>query len=163
MILEVKNKDTLVIGEFKFKCSVGRNGITKSKIEGDGKTPRGVFSLGTIYWRKDRVRKPITKLNTSVLSKNDAWCNDIKSNLYNKKISIFNKVNKEKLFRRDHKYDYLIVINYNTKRIVKNIGSAIFLHLTKDYKKTAGCVAVSLKDFKIILKLIKKNSKIKIY
>ena len=68
MILEVKNKDTLVIGEFKFKCSVGRNGITKSKIEGDGKTPRGVFSLGTIYWRKDRVRKPITKLNKSVLS-----------------------------------------------------------------------------------------------
>lgn len=163
MILKVKNKDTLVIGEFKFKCSVGINGVTKSKIEGDGKTPKGFFGLGPIYWRKDRVQKPKTMLETKILNENDAWCNDIKSNLYNKKISILNKVKKENLFRKDHKYNYLIVINYNTKKIIKNAGSAIFLHITKDYKKTAGCVAVSLKDFKIILRLLEKKSKIKIY
>ena len=79
-----------------------------------------------------------------------------------KEISNKQKVRKEKLFRSDYKYNYFIVINYNTKNIIKNRGSAIFLHLTKKYKKTAGCIAVSEKDFIIIAKLLKKNSKIKI-
>ena len=68
----------------------------------------------------------------------------------------------EKLFRSDYKYNYFIVINYNTKNIIKNGGSAIFLHLTRSYKRTEGCIAVSKKDFLIIAKLLKKNSKIKI-
>ena len=39
----------------------------------------------------------------------------------------------------------------------------IAYHLTKDYKPTAGCVALKEKDFLIMLKLIRRNSKIKIY
>ena len=70
--------------------------------------------------------------------------------------------NDEKLYRKDYKYDLLIPINYNTKPIIKNKGSAIFIHLTKNYKKTAGCVALSKKDFLILLKLINSKTKIKI-
>ena len=91
------------------------------------------------------------------------WCDDVTSKLYNKEIKINKKIGHEKLFKQDNSYDYLIVINYNTKSIKPSIGSAIFLHLTKNYKKTAGCVAVSKKDLLIILKLITKNSKIRIY
>ena len=42
------------------------------------------------------------------------------------------------------------------------MGSAIFLHLTKDYKATAGCIALKKKDFDVLLNLINKKTKIKI-
>jgi L,D-peptidoglycan transpeptidase YkuD (ErfK/YbiS/YcfS/YnhG family) len=67
------------------------------------------------------------------------------------------------MFRQDNKYDLVIVINYNTKKIIKNKGSAIFLHLTKNYKKTEGCVAIKKNDMMVLLKLINKKTKIKIY
>ena len=41
-------------------------------------------------------------------------------------------------------------------------GSAIFIHLTNDYKPTAGCVALNKNDFDILLKLLDKKNKIKI-
>ena len=162
MILKIKNKDTLIIDEFKFKCAIGKNGIIKKKVEGDGCTPQGSFSFGKLYWRNDRVKKLKTKLVSKIIKKNSGWCNDPTSNFYNKEINYKKNFRKEKLFRSDYKYNYFIVINYNTKNIIKNKGSAIFLHLTKNYKKTAGCIAVSEKDFIIIAKLLKKNSKIKI-
>ncbi len=162
MILKIKNKDTLIIDEFKFRCAIGKNGIVKKKVEGDGCTPQGTFSFGKLYWRNDRVKKLKTRLISKKIKKNNGWCNDPASNLYNKEVSDKNTFRKEKLFRSDDKYNYFIVINYNTKNIIKNRGSAIFLHLTKSYKRTAGCVAVSEKDFIIIAKLLKKNSKIKI-
>ena len=65
------------------------------------------------------------------------------------------------LFRNDHKYYYLITISHNENKI-PNRGSAIFLHLTKDYKPTAGCIALKKKDFEILLKLINKKTMIKI-
>ena len=66
----------------------------------------------------------------------------------------------EKLFRKDHMYDYLIVINYNTKKIIPGKGSAIFIHLTKNYHPTAGCIALKKHDFIILLKLINNKTKI---
>ena len=90
------------------------------------------------------------------------WCNDINNKLYNKEIKIKKKVKYEKLFRNDYKYNYFILIKYNWQKPEKNRGSAIFIHLTKKYKPTAGCIALSLKDFLILAKLIKKNTKIKI-
>ena len=90
------------------------------------------------------------------------WCDDIRSKKYNKEINFPFKFGAEKLYRRDDIYDYLVVINYNTKKTIPNKGSAIFLHLTKNYKPTLGCIAVSKKDFTILLKIINKKSKIKI-
>ena len=90
------------------------------------------------------------------------WCNDSKSKFYNKEIKINKKIKYEKLYRHDHKYDLFILIKYNFLKVQKNKGSAIFIHLTKNYKPTAGCIGLSEKDFKIMLKLIKKNTKIKI-
>ena len=85
------------------------------------------------------------------------------SKKYNKLITI-NKISKyEKLKRKDHKYDLFIPIKYNFKKPVNGKGSCIFIHLTKNYKPTAGCVALKEKDFLIMIKLIKKNSKIKIF
>ena len=162
MIIRLKNKDTLIIDEFNLKCSIGRGGLKKNKIEGDGSTPKGIFKIGTLYWRADRVKKPLTSLKCEVIRKNYVWCNDSRSKYYNRKIKISNKFRYEKLFRKDYKYDYLLVIEYNRKKIKPNKGSAIFIHLTKNFKPTAGCVALLQKDFLILVKLINKKSTIKI-
>ena len=91
------------------------------------------------------------------------WCNDISfPKQYNKLIKIEKKIKHEKLKRKDHKYDLLIPIKYNFKKPVNGLGSCIFIHLTKNYEPTAGCIALGEKDFLIMLKLIKKNSEIKI-
>ncbi len=159
MILKLINKDTLIIDEFKFKCCIGKNGLKTSKIEGDKGTPKGKFKLGTLYWRKDRINKIKTDLNKKIIRKNMYWCNDVNHSNYNKQITN-RRIKSEKLFRKDNKYDCLILIKYNYNRPIKNKGSAIFLHLTKDYKKTAGCVAVNKKDFFIIAKILTKKSRI---
>ena len=163
MLIKLKNKYTLKLDDHILKCSIGRNGLKSKKEEGDKCTPKGVFSLGKLYYRADRVRKPTTKISTRIIKKNMGWCDDVTSKFYNKEMKINKNIKHEKLYRNDHVYDYLIVINYNTKKIKLGKGSAIFLHLTKNYKKTLGCVAVKKKDFLIILKLITKNTKIKIY
>ncbi len=160
MIIYLKNKDTLILNEFKFKCCIGRKGITKNKYEGDFKTPLGKFKIGTLYWRNDRVKLPETKLICKKIKKNMVWCNDVNSKFYNKEINKKKNIRYEKLFRNDYKYDYFILIEYNYKNTLKNKGSAIFIHLTKNYKPTAGCIAISKKDFLILVRLIDNNSKI---
>ena len=164
MIIIVKNKDTLLIDDFKFKCSIGKKGVCNNKIEGDLTTPKGIFNLGNIYYRADRVQKPFSKLRSISIRKNMGWCDDPNSKFYNKLIRIKKnlKISHEKLYRKDHKYDFFILIKYNYKNPVKFKGSAIFLHLTKTYKPTRGCVALSKKDFLILVKLINKHTKIMI-
>ena len=91
------------------------------------------------------------------------WCDDINfPKKYNRLIKVGDKIKHEKLRRKDYKYDLLIPIKYNFKNPVVGLGSCIFIHLTKNYKPTAGCIALSKKDFLIILKLINKKTKIKI-
>ena len=160
MIITLKNKDTLIIDEFRLKCCIGRGNIKKNKVEGDGSTPRGKFGIGTLYWRSDRVQKPNTKLFCKPINKKIAWCNDSKSKFYNKEIKVNKKSKFEKIYRNDYKYNYFILLKYNYINPKKNKGSAIFIHLTKDYKKTAGCIALIKKDFLILEKLINKKSKI---
>tara|TARA_B110000467_G_C18315850_1_gene481403 strand:- start:763 stop:1254 length:492 start_codon:yes stop_codon:yes gene_type:complete len=163
MLIKLKNKDTLKLDDYILQCSIGKNGIKSKKKEGDKCTPKGVFSLGKLYYRADKVKKPTTKISTKIIKKNMGWCDDVTSKFYNKEMKINKNIKHEKLYRNDNVYDYLIIINYNTKKIKPGKGSAIFLHLTKNYKKTLGCVAVKKKDFLIILKLITKNTRIKIY
>ena len=163
MQIVIKNNDTLLYDEFEFKCVIGEKGSTSKKIEGDKKTPKGIYNLGPVYFRKDRIPKIKTKLKTIKIQKSMGWCDDTKSKNYNKIINVSKKLKHEKLFIKKNNYDILIPIKYNTKNIKKNKGSAIFIHLTKNFKKTLGCVAIRKKDMLILLKLIKKNTKIKIY
>ncbi len=163
MLISLKNKHTLQVDDFYFDCSIGKKGTSKKKIEGDLKTPIGIFSLEHLYYRKDRVKKPNTKLKCIPIQKYMAWCNDVNHpKKYNRLIISDKKVSHEKLFRKDHKYDLLIPIKYNFQNKIVGKGSCIFLHLTPNYLPTAGCVALIKKDFLILLKLINKNSKIKI-
>ena len=162
MLLKLKNKEHLIIDEFKFKCSIGKKGLKSKKKEGDNCTPIGVFKIGKVYYRPDRVKKPDTVLKTKIIKKNMAWCDDPYNKNYNREITL-SKINKgEKLFRKDSSYDILIVVEFNTKKIRLFKGSAIFIHLTKNYNSTKGCIALKKNDLLILLKIVDKKSKIKI-
>ena len=163
MTILLKNKHTLKIDDFHFECSIGKNGISKKKKEGDNKTPKGFFKIQHLYFRKDRLKKPKTRLKCIEINKNMGWCDDIKHpKKYNKLIKINKKIKHEKLKRKDHKYDLIIPIKYNFNNPIVGLGSCIFIHLTKNYQPTAGCIALKKKDFLIMLKLINKKTRIKI-
>ena len=161
MIIHVPNKNTLIIDDFKLRCCVGKKGLNFNKKEGDYSTPKGLFSLRKLYFRKDRVGIPNCKINKRIIKKNMAWCDDPNNKKYNEEIKTKNKNLKEILYRNDFKYDYIISINHNERK-TSGKGSAIFIHLTDNYKPTAGCIALKKKDFEILIKLIDKNTKIKI-
>ena len=161
MIIHVKNKNTLIIDDFKIKCCVGKNGLKSNKKEGDYSTPKGLFNLEKLYFRKDRINTPKCKIEKKIIKKGMAWCDDPDHKKYNEEVKIYNQNHRENLYRVDHKYDYIISISHNAKKI-PNKGSAIFIHLTDNYKPTSGCIALKKKDFEILLKLINKKTKIRI-
>jgi|TARA_B110000003_G_C16521183_1_gene485090 L,D-peptidoglycan transpeptidase YkuD (ErfK/YbiS/YcfS/YnhG family) len=163
MDIYLKNKQTLQIDDFYFRCSIGKKGLTSKKIEGDIKTPKGIFEIENVYYRKDRLKKPKTSLKCVEIKNDMGWCNDVNfEKKYNKLFKINKQIGHEKLKRKDHKYNLFIPIKYNYLKPISGLGSCIFIHLTKDYKPTAGCIALKEKDFLIMLKLIDKNTKIKI-
>ena len=163
MSIFLKNKHTLKIDDFYLKCCIGKNGTSRKKIEGDKKTPKGTFKVEHLYFRNDRQKRPETSLKCIKITKDTGWCDDILyPNKYNKLVKTFEKVKHEKFKRKDHKYDLLIPIKYNFSNPVIGLGSCIFIHLTKNYQPTAGCIALKKKDFLIMLKLLNKKSKIKI-
>jgi len=163
MTILLKNKHTLLAGDFIFKCCIGKRGTTNFKKEGDLKTPKGIYKIENLYYRSDRLKKPETKLKVIKIKKNMGWCDDSRSSNYNKLIKTSNYSSHEALFRKDYKYDFLIPIKYNFEKPKPDKGSCIFLHLTKNYKSTRGCIALKKKDFLILLKIIDKKTKIKIF
>ena len=145
----------------KFRCALGKAGIGKKKIEGDNITPKGTFNIVKIYYRADRVKKMPAKFRLIKITKKMGWCDDPNSKDYNQLINLPTKYTYEKLYRKDNVYDLLIVLNYNIKPTVKKKGSAIFIHVArKNYKKTAGCIALKKNHLIKLIKTIKKNTKV---
>ena len=159
MLIKLINKNKLIVDEFIFQCCIGKNGITNNKIEGDFKTPKGKFNLGDLFYKYKKDVKE-SNLNKKKIKKSMGWCNNINSKNYNKLIKISKNEKYEKIFRKDYKYDLMIPIEYNFKKVIPNKGSAIFLHITKNYKSTAGCIAMSKKDFLIMIKILDKKNQI---
>ena len=154
-------KHLLLYKGYKLKCSIGKSGSTFSKKEGDLATPKGLFKLGSLYYRKDRIKSLKCSIKKKVIKKNMGWCNDSRSKKYNKEIRFPFKYSAEKLYKKERNYDLLINIKYNHKPTIKKKGSAIFLHLTSNkYKPTKGCIAVLKKDFLEMLPQINKKTKI---
>jgi len=157
------NKKYLTFKKYKVKCALGKRGIGSKRKEGDLITPKGEYKIKYVLYRKDRIKKIPTKLKKIIIRKNLGWCDDSSSKDYNKLIKLPFIHNCEKLYRKDNIYDIIVVINFNMNPIIKNKGSAIFIHIAKkNYKKTEGCIALKKKDLLNILKEINKNTKVKI-
>ena len=158
----VRNK-VLKYKNFLYKCAIGKNGITNNKIEGDKCTPSGIYSIDQIYYRKDKLTLPTIDFQTTPINKNFGWCDDTTSSHYNKLIEFPFSDRAEILFREDEIYNIICVISYNTNPIIKNKGSAIFLHVANtDYSGTAGCLALKQSDLIELLQNINIDTKIHI-
>ena len=154
-------KKILYFQDYKIKCSIGKRGLTSRKREGDLKTPRGNFGFNLLFYRADRIKNIHTKIKRKKIEKNFGWCDDPNSQYYNKLIYFPFKKSAEKLYLRNNMYDLILVLNFNTKPVIKNKGSAIFLHIAnKKFSPTKGCVAIQKKDLIKILPYITKRTKI---
>jgi L,D-peptidoglycan transpeptidase YkuD (ErfK/YbiS/YcfS/YnhG family) len=159
----VKKSGHLKYKKLKFRCALGKAGVKKKIMEGDNITPKGIFRIIKIYYRPDKFKEIKTLIKKIKIRKNMGWCDDPKSRFYNQQIKLPTKYGHEKLYRNDNLYDLIAVLNYNINPIIKNKGSAIFLHIAKNsYQKTKGCIALKKKHLIEILSKIKKNTKIKI-
>ena len=159
-MLILKRNNLLIHYKYKYKCVIGKNGITRLKKEGDFCTPTGKFSLGPVYYRKDRINKLNTKLNIYPITKDMTWEDNPNNRNYNQ-LTLNNNKSNEKLFRKDNIYDIIIIINYNNNPVIPGKGSAIFMHIAKkNYYPTKGCIALSKKDLIFIVSKLSKNEKI---
>ena len=159
----VKKSGYLKYKKFEFRCAIGKAGIKNKTKEGDNITPKGTYKLIKLFYRTDKISKIKTILKKFKIKKNMGWCDDPRSKFYNKEIKLPSLYSHEKLYRKDNIYDLVVVLNYNFKPVIKNKGSAIFIHVTNKYKPTQGCITLEKGDLIKLLSLVKKNTKIKIY
>lgn len=158
-------------GELIFTCAVGENGFIaeQDKCEGDSKTPCGAYNFLRVYYRPDRVLKPQTKLPVFEITRQSAWCDDINHVLYNKYFNLTDMEDgelpsHEKLWRDDHLYDILVVVDHNYTSVSPNKGSAVFVHCTHAYEEppfrpSLGCLKLFEKDLVQVLKECEKSTK----
>jgi L,D-peptidoglycan transpeptidase YkuD (ErfK/YbiS/YcfS/YnhG family) len=130
-------------GGFAAPCALGRSGTRSLKREGDGATPRGRFGLAAVLYRPDRWRRPASRLPVTAIGPQDGWCDDPADRRYNQPVELPCAGRHENLWRADHLYDVVVVIDFNLARPQPGRGSAIFLHIAADdFHPTEGCVAI---------------------
>ncbi|WP_338048598.1 L,D-transpeptidase family protein [Phaeovibrio sulfidiphilus] len=145
---------TLVAGALVFPCTLGRTGVSDARVEGDGKTPLGCFSLRQVYYRPDRESPPETGLPVAPLRPEQGWCDDPRDPAYNREVTLPFAPSHEVLWREDALYDLLCVIGYNDDPVVPFQGSAIFLHVAPpEGRPTQGCVALEKEALRQVLAL----------
>lgn len=156
-------KRSLSVDGVSLFCVFGRDGVTKDKVEGDWKTPIGTFPIKKIFYRKDKIPNLETQIECIPLSPDDAWCDDTGKEEYNTFIKLPFDGSYENLWRDDDMYDVIIVIGYNDNPIIKEKGSAIFIHIAKENMEyTKGCLAIKKEDMLTLIKNITLNSEIEI-
>ena len=147
----INKSGVLKYNNLSFRCTLGKAGIGRKKKEGDNITPKGNYKIVRILYRRDRIKKITSKFKLINIKKNMGWCDDPKSKNYNQLIKL----------RKDNIYDLIVVLDYNMKPIIKNKGSAIFIHIAKkNFKRTAGCIALKKSNLKKLIRIIGRKTKV---
>jgi L,D-peptidoglycan transpeptidase YkuD (ErfK/YbiS/YcfS/YnhG family) len=142
-------------------CSLGAAGIRLNKHEGDLATPAGVWTMRRVLYRADRIMRPRTSLPVRSISPYDGWCDDPMSRLYNRQVRLPFAHGHEQLWRKDHLYDLIVVLDHNDHPPVPGAGSAVFIHVQRpDMGPTHGCVAFRLRDLKVLLEVSNHNTQL---
>jgi L,D-peptidoglycan transpeptidase YkuD (ErfK/YbiS/YcfS/YnhG family) len=144
-------------GALILPCAIGRSGITRDKREGDGATPAGRHALLFFYLR--RAAPLLAPWRPT--RRDDLWCDDPRSFLYNRPMRGPTRLTHEEMWRRDRLYDVVGVMDYNITPARRGRGSAIFFHLaTDDLGPTAGCVALRPQDMARLLPRLARHATI---
>jgi L,D-peptidoglycan transpeptidase YkuD (ErfK/YbiS/YcfS/YnhG family) len=140
---------TFTIGFQSFRCAIGKSGIGVKRREGDFVTPLGRFAI--VAWMRRPNRWKIFRADCRAISESDGWCDDPSSWQYNRPVRLPFPHGTEALWREDGLYDLVGVVDFNFRRRILGRGSAIFLHLAnRDYRPTAGCIAIHADDLRKI-------------
>jgi L,D-peptidoglycan transpeptidase YkuD (ErfK/YbiS/YcfS/YnhG family) len=143
----------LTAGPRRYRCALGRNGITTAKTEGDGATPAGAWPLRRLLFRADRYADPESKLPKQAIAQNDGWCDTPSDPAYNRPVTLPYGASAEQLWRDDGLYDLVVVLGYNDDPARPGKGSAIFLHCAAPgMTPTEGCVALKAADLIVLLR-----------
>jgi L,D-peptidoglycan transpeptidase YkuD (ErfK/YbiS/YcfS/YnhG family) len=118
-----KSRGQLVVGGRQIPCALGRTGRRTTKREGDGATPIGCWDLISVLYRADRVQRPKTALPVRVLRLVDGWCDAVGDRNYNRQVRHPYPASAETLWRDDHLYDVIVVLNHNSRPRVQGAAS----------------------------------------
>ncbi len=158
------------LGNISVPCRIGKDGFINEKqgTEGDGKTPLGNYVLRWGFYRADRLPHPpiheTQSLTWRELRLDDGWCDDLKSDAYNRFIRLPSKESHEKLWRDDGAYDIILVLSHNDGPPIKGLGSAVFIHIAQpDGRDTLGCVAFSPENMTKLLPHLQADMPVTLY
>jgi L,D-peptidoglycan transpeptidase YkuD (ErfK/YbiS/YcfS/YnhG family) len=145
------------------RCALGRGGRTARKREGDGATPIGLFRLGPVLYRADRGRRPLTALPVRAIRRTDGWCDAPGDRNYNRAVHLPYPASAETMWRGDHLYDLVVVLDYNVSPRRRGVGSAIFMHIAEPgYAPTAGCIALASRDLRLLLARLGRRASLRV-
>ncbi|OFX01885.1 MAG: hypothetical protein A3D94_05605 [Alphaproteobacteria bacterium RIFCSPHIGHO2_12_FULL_66_14] len=152
-----------VLGDRRWRCTLGAGGVREDKVEGDAATPAGEFPLRRVYFRNDRLVLPKVALPARPINEHDGWCDDPRAPTYNRLVHVPNDWSHEKMWREDGLYDLVVVVGYNDDPPEGEWGSAIFLHVAReDYAPTRGCVAFAQADLLELLPLLTRETRLRV-
>lgn len=158
-----RRKALLALGISTLRCALGRSGTAARKREGDGATPLGRWRPVEVRFRADRVSRPVTRLPVRELTPTDGWCDERADRNYNRGVRLPYPASAETMWREDHIYDIVVVIDHNARPRMRGRGSAIFVHLARPgYTPTEGCIALSERDMRRLLAWIDARSAIRV-
>lgn len=151
----------LTVGARRFRAALGRSGRRVRKREGDGATPVGAWRVLEVFYRPDRSRRPRTGLPMWQISTQDGWCDTPCDRNYNRWVRLPYPASAERLWREDHLYDVIVVLDHNRLARVRGGGSAIFMHIARDgFLPTEGCIALTAKDLRQVIERLRPNTRI---
>jgi L,D-peptidoglycan transpeptidase YkuD (ErfK/YbiS/YcfS/YnhG family) len=143
----------------RFPAALGRGGVRALKREGDGASPRGFWPVTRVFYRPDRLRRPVTALPVRPLRPSDGWCDAPGDRNYNRKVALPYPASHERLWRKDGLYDLIVVLSYNVTPRAVGRGSAIFMHVARrGFAPTEGCIALKREHLLRLLAVLPRGT-----
>ena len=134
------------------------------KVENDGRSPAGVFRIGTIY-TYDSALPPGGDYPFHTVTAADAWIDDVNHPKYNQHVIVDPKnpppwYAKQRMRLGDFAYRWLVEIRHNSDPAVPGLGSAIFFHLRRGtHQPIVGCTVMAEPDLVSLIRWLRADAK----
>jgi len=126
----------------------GTEELGQRKREGDGRSPAGVFAIGTIYGNDARLPDGADFPFHQVTAR-DAWPDDPQNPFYNQHVTVEPAqppawFAAQRMRTGDPAYRWRVEIRHNADPIEPGAGSATFFHIRRgETRRTSGCTTMA--------------------